>query len=162
MALTSYAKVTGKKSGEIKGSCQQGGDKKDKILVYGIKHDVTIPRDNLTGLPTGQRVHSPFVITKSVDKASPNLYKLCTTGEHCDVEVDYYRIKEDGTEEKYYTVKLADAIVVAMNHWKLNVLNPDNKPFEDSEDVAFTYSKITWNFADGNIEHTDDWKGGGK
>ena len=28
-----YMKVTGKNQGEIKGSCDQGGDKKDKILV---------------------------------------------------------------------------------------------------------------------------------
>ncbi len=33
MALTMYMKVTGKNQGEIKGSCDQGGDKKDKILV---------------------------------------------------------------------------------------------------------------------------------
>ena len=28
MALTMYMKVTGKNQGEIKGSCEQGGDKK--------------------------------------------------------------------------------------------------------------------------------------
>ena len=30
MALTMYMKVIGKNQGEIKGSCDQGGDKKDK------------------------------------------------------------------------------------------------------------------------------------
>ena len=38
MALTMYMKVTGKNQGEIKGSCDQGGDKKDKILVYAMDH----------------------------------------------------------------------------------------------------------------------------
>ena len=57
MALTMYMKVTGKNQGEIKGSCDQGGDKKDKILVYAMDHKVEIPRDVHTGLPTGQRIH---------------------------------------------------------------------------------------------------------
>jgi type VI secretion system secreted protein Hcp len=52
MALTMYMKVTGKNQGEIKGSCDQGGDKKDKILVYAMDHKVEIPKDTHTGLPT--------------------------------------------------------------------------------------------------------------
>lgn len=36
MALTMYMKVTGKNQGEINGSCEQGGDKKDKIIVYAL------------------------------------------------------------------------------------------------------------------------------
>ena len=67
MALTMYMKVTGKNQGEIKGSCDQGGDKKDKILVYGTDHQVEIPRDTHTGLPTGQRIHLPISITKGKD-----------------------------------------------------------------------------------------------
>ena len=41
MALTMYMKVTGKNQGEIKGSCDQGGDKKDKILVYAMDRTLT-------------------------------------------------------------------------------------------------------------------------
>ncbi len=37
MALTMYMKVTGKNQGEIKGSCDQGGDKKDRILTPGCQ-----------------------------------------------------------------------------------------------------------------------------
>ena len=36
MALTMYMKVTGKNQGEIKGSCEHGGVKKDKIIVYAL------------------------------------------------------------------------------------------------------------------------------
>ena len=52
MALTMYMKVTGKNQGEIKGSCDQGGDKKDKILVYAMDHKVEIPKDTHTGQRT--------------------------------------------------------------------------------------------------------------
>ena len=89
MALTMYMKVTGKNQGEIKGSCDQGGDKKDKILVYAMDHKVEIPRDIHTGLPTGQRIHHPLTVTKAKDVASPKLFAACCKGEQVDVEIDF-------------------------------------------------------------------------
>lgn len=159
MALTSYMKVTGKTQGEMKGDCVQAGDKKDKILLYGIDHDVEIPKDPHTGMPTGQRIHHPYTVTKHLDKASPKLMQACCKGEQCDVEIDFYRITEAGMEEKYYTVKMAEAIVVNVHDFKPLTLDPDSKPYMDMEEVSFTYSKITWTYTDGNIEYTDDWKG---
>ena len=158
MALTSYMKVNGKTQGDIKGDCQQGGDKKDKVLVYASDHLVEIPKDTHTGLPTGQRIHHPFTVTKHKDPASPKLFKACCTGEQCEVTLDYYRIKDDGTEEKYYTVKMENAIIVSMREYTPMTFLTDNKPYHDMEEVAMTYSKITWTFNDGNIEYTDDWK----
>jgi type VI secretion system secreted protein Hcp len=159
MALIAYMSVNGKKQGDIKGGSTQGGDKKDKIEVYGSDHTVEIPKDTHTGLPTGQRIHHPFKVIKRKDKASPKLFKACCTGEQCTVELDYFEIKPDGAESKYYSVKLENAIVVSMReHTPLTFL-PDNKPYHDMEDVCFTYSKITWTYSDGNIEFTDDWQG---
>ena len=157
MALTAYLAVTGKSQGEIKGDCQQGGDKKDKILVYANEHEVEIPKDTHTGLPTGQRIHHPLSVQKGIDVSSPKLHQACCTGEQCDVTLDFYRIKVDGTEEKYYTIKLENAIVVDMKQYTPLTFLPENKPYHDMEAVSFTYSKITWTYNDGNIEYTDDW-----
>lgn len=158
MALTAYMKVEGKTQGEIKGDCPQGGDKKDTVLVYAVEHNVEIPKDTHTGLPTGQRIHHPLSITKAMDCASPKFYRACCTGEQCTVTLDFYRIKADGTEEKYFTTKLEDAIVVNMKHETPLTFLPENKPYKDMETVQFTYSKITWTYNDGNIEYVDDWK----
>ena len=158
MALTAYMAVKGKNQGDIKGGCPQGGDKKDKILLYASDHLVEIPKDTHTGLPTGQRIHHAYEVMKAVDVASPKLYKACCTGEQCEVIIDFYRIKEDGTEEKYYTVKMEEAIVVEMKHHTPTTFLPENKPYQDMETVAFTYSKITWTYNDGNIEYVDNWK----
>ena len=95
MLLTSYMAVQGKNQDD-KGGCTQDGDKADKILVYGEEHSVEIPKDTHTGLPTGQRIHHPYTITKAVNVASPKLYKACCTGEQCEVVIDFYRIQEDG------------------------------------------------------------------
>jgi type VI secretion system secreted protein Hcp len=158
MALTSYLTVNGASQGDIKGDCAQGGDKKDKILVYGFDHSVEVPKDTHTGLPTGQRLHKPLTITKHKDQSSPKLYKACCTGEQLTVTLDFYRIKPDGTEEKYYTIKAEEAIVVNLKEYTPLTFLPEDKPYHDMEEVSFTYSKITWNYNDGNIEYTDDWK----
>ena len=85
MALTAYLAVKGKTQGDIKGDSKQGGDKKDKILVYSIDHSVEIPKDTHTGLPTGQRIHHPLTIVKHKDAATPKLFKASCTGEQSDV-----------------------------------------------------------------------------
>lgn len=158
MALTSYMKVTGKSQGEIKGDCPQGGDKKDKVLVYNVDHLVEIPKDTHTGLPTGQRIHHPLTITKHKDQATPKLFQACCTGEQCEVELLFFRIKADGTEENYFKIKLEEAIIVNMREYTPMTFLPDNKPYQDMEEVSFTYSKVTWSYTDGNIEYTDNWK----
>ncbi|MDR1578199.1 MAG: Hcp family type VI secretion system effector [Deltaproteobacteria bacterium] len=158
MALTAYLKVVGASQGEIKGDCPQGGDKKDKILLYALDHSVEIPRDTHTGLPTGQRIHKPLQVTKHKDQATPKLFKACCTGEQSTVTIDQYRIKPDGTEEKYFTIKLEQAIVVDVREFTPLTFVPDNKIYFDMEVISFTYSKITWTYNDGNIEFVDDWK----
>lgn len=159
MALTAYMKVTGVKQGEIKGDCQQSGNKKDRVIVYATDHNVEIPKDTHTGLPTGQRIHHPLVITKHRDKASPKLFQAICKGEQLTVELDFYRINPDGTEANYYKIKLENAIIVSAREFTPLTFLADNKPYMDMEEIGFTYSKITWTYTDGNIEYTDDWKG---
>lgn len=158
MALTSYMKIEGQSQGEMKGDCPQGGDKKDSIIVFAVDHEIEIPKDTHTGLPTGQRIHHPLTVTKHVDQASPKIYKACCTGEQCTVTLDHYRIGPVGVEEKYFTIKLEDAIVVSVRKKTPLTFLPENKPYADMEEVSFTYSKITWTYNDGNIEYVDDWK----
>ncbi len=41
---------------------------------------ITSPRDAASGLPTGKRMHKPFVITKELDKSSPKLAEAVAKG----------------------------------------------------------------------------------
>lgn len=41
-----------------------------------LSHSVVSPRDAASGLATGKRMHKPMVITKSLDKSSPQLFTL--------------------------------------------------------------------------------------
>ena len=48
----------------------------NKIEVLSYSYGIISPRDAASGLPTGKRMHKPFVITNELDKSSPLLMKL--------------------------------------------------------------------------------------
>ena len=103
-------------------------------------------------------MHGPTTLTKEIDKSSPKLFQALTSGEQMKtVVLEFYRISPKGTEEKYYTVKLENAILTSIRSWTPNCLDPDNKQMGHMEDVAFTYEKITWTFDPDGIEAEDSW-----
>ncbi|AET90708.1 hcp protein [Burkholderia sp. YI23] len=129
-----------------------------KILVQAVDHTIEIPKSPQTGLPTGKRVHGAMTITKEIDKSSPKLFQALTSGEQMkDVSLEFYRVSPKGTEEKYYTVKLSNAILTNMKSWTPNALDPNNKQIGHMEDLAFTYEKISWTYEPDGIEAEDSW-----
>src|SRR4051812_48469125 len=110
MALNAYLKLKGQKTGEIKGSVTQKG-REGKIMVIAVSHEIISPRDPASGLPTGKRMHKPFVITKELDKSSPLLLGVLTTNENIsDWELQFWtpQLKAatgSGAEVQHYTVK---------------------------------------------------------
>lgn len=157
MPMPSFMKVVGTTQGEIQGSCQIQG-RENTILVQGVDHTIEIPRSPQTGLPTGKRVHLPMTVTVEIDKSTPKLYQALCSGEKLSsVEVDYYWISPQGKEEKYYSVKLEDAIVVGMRGWFPNCLLPDDQQLGHMQDISFTYSKIIETWQPDGIEAEDSW-----
>ncbi|NOR56491.1 MAG: type VI secretion system tube protein Hcp, partial [Sulfurovum sp.] len=62
------------------------------------------PYSPLSGQPSGQRVHAPYVVTKVLDKASPLLMNALVTGETLTkIEIKKYRTNYEGKLEHYYT-----------------------------------------------------------
>jgi len=158
MAMTGYLTLEGNNQGAIQGDCTQKG-RENTILVYAVDHSVEIPRDLNTGLPTGQRLHRPFTITKHTDPATPLLFQACASGEAMKKwQLDYYQINEKGQEQLYYQVVLENAIVVSMHHYKPNTLVEANRAFYDMEDVSFTYEAISWEHKVANKQAIDKWK----
>lgn len=52
----------------------------DGSCVISFDQEIVSPRDAASGLPTGKRMHKPFVITKELDKSSPVLAKGTSGG----------------------------------------------------------------------------------
>ncbi|HLP40828.1 MAG TPA: type VI secretion system tube protein Hcp, partial [Fibrobacteria bacterium] len=63
-----------------------------------------------------------------------------------------------GTEKQHYTVKLTNANIAAINFRSHNNKNPELMRYAEFEEVAFTYQKIEWTWADGGITAMDDWE----
>jgi type VI secretion system secreted protein Hcp len=163
MALNAYLKLKGQKQGEIKGSVTQKG-RENKIMVIATSHEIVSPRDSASGLPTGKRMHKPFVITKEIDKSSPLLYNALVNNENIsDWELQYWtpQIKAQqgvGTEVQHYTVRLVNANIASINFRMANNKHPDLMKFAEYEEVAFTYQKIIWTWNEGGITAEDDWE----
>src|SRR5262245_41029320 len=98
MALNAYLRIKGEKQGEIKGSVTQRG-REGKILVVGASHSIESPRDATSGLPTGGRVHEPFIITKELDQSTPLLYNTLVNNESIiEWELQFWQPNSTGAE----------------------------------------------------------------
>jgi hypothetical protein len=51
----------------------------DGSCTISFEQEVVSPRDAASGLPTGKRMHKPFVITKELDKSSPMMVRESPT-----------------------------------------------------------------------------------
>src|SRR5262245_28573782 len=162
MAMMAYMVPVGQKSGQIKGSCIQKG-REDSVCVIAVSHSVISPRDPQSGLPTGQRMHKPFVVTKELDKATPLLYNvLCTNENLNDVVFKFWtpQIKATtgvGAEVQHFTIKLTNANIASIDFRMANIRHPDLVKFTEYEEIAFTYEKIDWTWNDGGIMAQDSW-----
>lgn len=157
MPMPCYLSLEGQNQGKIEGSSKVAGHE-GKILAQAVEHTIEIPKSPQTGLPTGKRVHGPLTLTKEIDKSSPKLFQALTSGEQMkDVVLEFMRISPKGTEEKYYTVKLQNAIITSIRSWTPNCLAQGNQQMGHMEDVSLTYEKITWTFEPDGIEAEDSW-----
>ena len=157
MPMPCYLYIEGTNQGKIEGSCRVSGHE-GMIIVQGLDHTDSIPKNPQTGLPSGKRVHEAMTMTKEVDKSSPKLYQALCSGEQMkEVRLEYYRISPAGKEEKYYTVKLSNAIVTNARAWIPNCLDSENAQLGHMEDIFFTYEKIVWTWVPDGIESEDSW-----
>ncbi len=157
MPMPCSMQVEGETQGKIEGSCKIKG-REGQIAIQSLRHKIEIPRSPQTGLPTGKRVHLPMTVTKEVDKSSPKLYQALGSGEGMkSVILDFYRINPKGQEEKYYTTKLENAIVVGISAWIPNCMDSEYSQFGHMEDVSFSYEKITETWLKDGIETQDSW-----
>ncbi len=131
----------------------------DEFIVQAFNHEVILPRDPQSGQPTGQRVHKPLTVTKVVDKSSPLLYQALTSGERLTkCEIGWYRTSSTGSQEKYFTTILQDAIIVGIRAYMPNCQDPSLSQFTHLEEISFTYRMIEWTHEVAGTSGGDDWR----
>ena len=160
-------------NGEVQGDISSGaGDEtsigsltkkghEDEILVWSWEHTVTQPTDRASGGSSGTRVHSPVVITKQFDKASPLLYQALCSGEVLpSVVVSFFRI-EGSAEVKYFSITLENAKVTDIRSWMPNFQDSAQAHLQQMEDVSFRFTKIIWENIATSTTSEDDWRAEG-
>ncbi|WP_404386477.1 type VI secretion system tube protein Hcp [Knoellia locipacati] len=109
-------------------------------------------RDATTGQATGKRRHSPIVVVKDVDRASPSLawawafHDVLTTW-----RLDVFGTDQFGRRRATYSIELKRAAVV-----EITVTTPESAPAL-REAVAFGYEGITWTWHEGKTTAQDEW-----
>ena len=146
-ANTIHLFATGATQGTIEGDSPITSlGRENSIVVYEVHHLIT--REGTT------RKHEPLVFMKRVDKSSPQLYRALDTAESLALEFRYYRPDPSGAgaEQQYYTLRLTNAQVAAIEPVTRNVLEQANSSLPDMERVRETYQQITITYVDGGIE----------
>ncbi len=163
MALNAYMTIKGQKQGNINGSVTQKG-RENSILVHSYSHEIVSPRDPASGLPTGKRMHKPFVIVKEIDKSSPLLWMALVNNENlttCQVQFFAPGIAVGamaGLERQIYTITLTNASIADIRESMPSNVDPSQVRLPLQEEVSFTYQKIQWTWTDGGITSSDDWE----
>ena len=116
MALNAYLMLTGTKQGTIKGSTAKG-KRSDAIEISDFSFGIESPRDEHSGLPTGQRQHKPVVIVREVDEASPLLFQaLCTNESFTSASLSFARPSSGGKLSVFNTIELTNATISEIGH----------------------------------------------
>ena len=162
MALNAYLQLKGQKQGAIKGSVIQRGQE-GKIMVIAVSHEIISPRDPQSGLPTGKRMHKPFIITKELDMSSPLLYNALVNNENItEWKLQFWAPQTKtggmGQEIQNYTITLTNANIMDIKFVMPNNKHPELSKFTEYEEVSFTYQKIAWTWNQGGISAIDDWE----
>jgi len=138
----------------IKGGCDVQ-NREYSIEFKGFHHNLSTPTDNLTGKPTGKRIHSPMMIVKEFDYSSPYLYKAVATGQSLQkAELKFYKINDAGLEAEYFNILLEGVRIVSVSP---AMAEPGDNNNNHLETVELRYEKITWKHNDGNIIFSDAW-----
>jgi type VI secretion system secreted protein Hcp len=157
MAIPVYLWLKNDGGADIKGSVSVA-EREGSIEVLALTHSVSIPTDDNTGKLTGTRIHDPFVFTKEIDSSSVYLLKAVTQGQTLkSAEFKWYCINEAGQEVVNYTALLENVKVVNVESKMHDIKDPSKEKHNHLEEVELRYEKITWNYMEGNLSHSDSW-----
>ncbi len=156
MPTPAYAKIT-IMGDQIAGSVQIAG-REETMEIVEFNYGVSTPVDPLSARTTGPRVHDKVTFVKEFDAASPLLFKACVNSELVDeLVIIWYKIDDMGMEVEYFRHTLENCRVVGYEPYMKNAKDPLFSSQTHLEKISLLFQRITILFADGAIEHTDDW-----
>jgi type VI secretion system secreted protein Hcp len=165
MAYQARIKVKGTKQGQFKGEGLQTSAGSNWIPVLAFSNEVQSPRDIATGQASGKRQWGAVKITKEWGAASPQALQACSTNEALtEIDIEFIKVKDDGTEYTYQTLTLTKATLAGVRRFTGNSTTGESssrhKSADDTmelEEWSFTFQKIQLDDADGKTTMMDNW-----
>lgn len=147
---------------EINGSRIEGESpvrllgREDTIECLSFLWGCQAPFDAATGKSSGKPEHTPVEIEKCVDKSTPLLIKAFCQNEPVDLaEFMFFRTEKDGTEEKFYTVRLKGGHISSITQIAQHRIVAGDQPPPMMEKVAFVFKEIEWTYEIDGATYTD-------
>jgi type VI secretion system Hcp family effector len=132
------------KAGPIIGTGIQKGREKE-ITVTSFTHKVTTQIDPTSGAPGKTRTHTPFVIQKNIDIATPALHQAHANGTELEpFTLRLFHMPSSGPEAHYFTITLTGAKIVKIQSVFPALQDPKNANVHEYEQVSFEYDTINW------------------
>ncbi len=167
MPTPCYLSITGKTQGNISagaftadsvGNVYVEGHE-DEILIQAVNHSISVTTDSQGGQPTGQWVHSPLVLTCSLNRAIPLIMNSVVSGEVLpEVKLNWYRTSIDGKQEHFFTHLLEDAIVTDLSVGMPHAQNDDTSNHTQIVTITLSYRKVTMEHVVAGTSGSDDWR----
>jgi type VI secretion system secreted protein Hcp len=159
MALTAYLTLKGQKQGAIKGAVTTKG-REGAIGVIAVSHSIVSPRDPASGLPTGTRIHKPWIFKKELDQSSPLILNALVNNENLtETRFDFWENNDAGVDKNFYRVEMVNASVSSYDVRLGDIREPDLAKLSVWEEIGIVYQKITWTIlSPTTITASDDWE----
>lgn len=154
-----YMWIKDETGAQLKGSVVMTDDRMGSIEVIEMNHMIEIPTDKHSGLLTGMRRHDAVMLKKAVDRSSVDLFQAVTTGRNLkEVVLRFYEINRQGVEQEYYRIIYEDVKITSFNTVLSNVKDPAGERLPHLEEIALRYKRMTVNYVQGNLTHSDAWE----
>src|ERR1700694_1815509 len=120
------------------------------MLASAFDYRLVSPRDPATGQVSGKRQHKPVVITKEWGPSMPQFLAAVATNEVLTkLTMEFWDADAKGMQRAHFVVTLTDASVSEVKQRLANDLL--------TEDLSFTFRKITVEDKIGKTIFMDDW-----
>jgi type VI secretion system secreted protein Hcp len=120
------------------------------MLASAFDYGIVSPRDPATGQASGKRQHKPVVITKEWGPSMPQFLQAAATNEVLTkVTMEFWDTDIRGVQRQHFVVSLDNASVSEVRQHLANDLL--------TEDLSFTFQKITVEDKIGKTIFTDNW-----
>jgi type VI secretion system Hcp family effector len=114
----------------------------------GFRHELKNEIDAQKGVPTKNRIHSPVVIQKNLDYATPELHKSQKEKRvFPSFELKFYHRPRSGNETHYFTLTLTNAKIASIKLVMPDAALAANSNVHEYEEIEFTYESIAWGSA---------------